>query len=179
MFEKLQSEPVLSRPDLVPECVTNFLNSFSNNFSDDDVLVAPIDPDFAGSKEFCEKYSIPEELGANCVIVEAVRGDKRFLAACLVPIGTRADLNKTVKKLLDVRRVSFAPLEEVLKETGMEYGGITPVGLPQEWPILIDQRIINLDKLIVGGGFRKSKLLVKGEFLAKLPNVQVVEALGM
>jgi prolyl-tRNA editing enzyme YbaK/EbsC (Cys-tRNA(Pro) deacylase) len=61
----------------------------------------------------------------------------------------------------------------------MEYGGITPVGLPLGWPILIDQRIINLDKLIVGGGFRKSKLLVKGEFLAKLPNVQVIEALGL
>lgn len=179
MFEQLALEPVLSRPDLVPTGITELLKHWQGTVPASEVLVTPIDPEFAGSAEFCEKYQVPGGLGANCVVVEAVRGDNRFLAACLVPISTRADLNKTVRKLLDVRRVSFAPLEEVLQVTGMEYGGITPVGLPNTFRILIDARVAALDRLIIGGGYRKSKLLVPGKFLAELPHAQVVEGLGV
>lgn len=179
MFEQLQLEPVLYRPDLVPLSVINLLKAWRGSVPASEVLVAPIDAEFAGSAEFCEKYQVPSELGANCVVVEAVRGESRFLVACLVPINTRADLNKTVRKLLDVRRVSFAPLEEVLQVTGMEYGGITPVGLPNGFRILIDARLVALEKLIIGGGYRKSKLLVPGQLLAELPNAQVVESLGI
>lgn len=179
MFEQLQLQPVLERPDLVPECITTLLAEWHGGVPASEVLVAPIDPEFAGSAEFCEKYQVPPELGANCVVAEAVRGEERTLVACLVPISTRADLNKTVKKLLDVRRVSFASLEEVLQLTGMEYGGITPVGLPSSFRVLIDARVVALEKLIVGGGYRKSKLLVPGKFLAELPNAQVVDGLGL
>lgn len=179
MFEQLQLEPALQRPDLVPASTTELLQAWHGTVPASEVLVTPIDPEFAGSAEFCERYGVPPELGANCVVVEAVRGENRFLAACLVPIHTRADLNKTVRKLLDVRRVSFAPLEEVLQVTGMEYGGITPVGLPVNVRILIDARVVVLDRLIIGGGYRTSKLLVPGKFLAELPHAQVVEGLGI
>lgn len=179
MFEQLQLEPAVNRPDLVPAGITELLKTWQGSIPASEVLVTPIDPEFAGSAEFCEKYQVPPERGANCVVVEAVRGESRFLAACLVPIHTRADLNKTVRKLLDVRRVSFAPLDEVLQVTGMEYGGITPVGLPDNVRILIDARVVALEKLIIGGGYRKSKLLVPGAFLAELPNAQVVEGLGI
>ncbi len=179
MFKQLQFEPVLDRPDLVPVGITELLKTWQGSVPASEVMVAPIDPNFAGSTEFCEKYQVLPELGANCVVVEAVRGENRFLAACLVPVHTRADLNKTVRKLLDVRRVSFAPLDEVLQATGMEYGGITPVGLPNSFSILIDARVIALEKVIIGGGYRKSKLLVPGAFLSELPNAQVVEGLGV
>lgn len=178
MFEKLELEPAIQRPELVPECVMTLLQNWRGTTPVERVLVAPIDPEFSDSAQFCERYSVPPELGANCVVVEAVRGENRILAACLVPIHTRADLNKTAKKLLDVKRVSFAPLPEVLELTGMEFGGITPVGLPDAWPKLIDSRVIAMDQLIVGSGYRKSKLLVPGAFLAELPGVRVVENLG-
>lgn len=179
MFDNLDLQPVLQRPELVPPCVINMLQDWQGSVPASEVMAAPIDPNFAGSAEFCEQYQVPENLGANCVVIEAVRGESRFLAACLVPIGTRADLNKTVRKLLEVRRVSFAPLEEVLQLTGMEYGGITPIGLPDGLPILIDSRVAALEKLIVGGGYRKSKLLVPGAFLAELPGARVIDNLGI
>lgn len=179
MFENLQFELVSERPDLVPPSITTLLQSWQGSVPAREVLVTPIDPEFAGSAEFCERYHVPAHLGANCVVVEAVRGDTRSLVACLVPISTRADLNKTVRKLLSARRVSFAPLEQVLQITGMEYGGITPLGLPSSFSILIDARVVALDKLIIGGGYRKSKLLVPGAFLAELPHARIVDNLGI
>jgi hypothetical protein len=43
----------------------------------------------------------------------------------------RADVNRTVRKHLDVRKISFASMDEAVSRTGMEYGGITPIGLPR------------------------------------------------
>jgi prolyl-tRNA editing enzyme YbaK/EbsC (Cys-tRNA(Pro) deacylase) len=96
----------------------------------------------------------------------------------LIPVNCRADLNNVARRVLGAKRVSFAPLDEVLEETGMDYGGITPLGLPESYPILIDSRIAEMERLIVGGGFRKSKLSVSGKILAELPNAVIVEDLG-
>ena len=96
----------------------------------------------------------------------------------MIPVNCRADLNNVARKTLGAKRVSFAPLDEVLAETGMEYGGITPLGLPASYPILIDSRIAAMERLIVGGGFRKSKLSVSGKILTELPNTVIVEGLG-
>ena len=63
------------------------------------------------------------------------------MAACLVLASDRADVNKTVRKHLDVRKISFASMEDAVAQTGMEYGGITPVGLPADWPILVDTAV--------------------------------------
>ncbi len=172
----LKFEPALQHLDLVPESVGKFLRELPEASA---IEVAEIDPAYTGSGEFTEHYGVPPELGANCVIVEAVRGDVRTLAACVVPIGTRADLNKTARKILDARRVSFAPLDEVLEKTGMEYGSITLVGLPEGWPILIDKRITEAEKIIIGGGLVKSKLRLPGKILAALPGAIVIEGLGV
>ena len=87
-------------------------------------------------------------------------------------------MNGLVRRTLDARRVSFAPMEQAVSVTGMEYGAITPVGLPSDWVILVDQRIIETPYIILGSGLRKSKLALPGLFLASLPNVQVVEGLA-
>jgi prolyl-tRNA editing enzyme YbaK/EbsC (Cys-tRNA(Pro) deacylase) len=57
----------------------------------------------------------------------------------------------------------------------MEYGGITPIGLPADWPIIIDSRVHATDKIIIGSGLRSSKLLVPGSLLASLPNSMVLD----
>lgn len=178
MPETLQFEPAINRPDLLPNSVNESLKDWDGSTPIIDIWVTPINPDFAGSAEFGEQYGVDPKKGANCVIIEAVRGEKRTLAACLIPVSCKADLNKTARKTLDARRVSFAPLEEVLEKTGMEYGGVTPIGLPSDFKILIDSRITAMDRLIVGGGYRKSKISVPGKALAELPNAVVVENLG-
>ena len=179
MPETLQFEPAINRPDLVPESVSALLKEWQGSTPVEEVWVTPINPEFADSAIFCEQYGVDRAAGANCVIIEAVRGENRRFAACLIPVNCRADINKTARKTLDARRVSFAPLDEVLQATGMEYGGITPVGLPTDYAILIDSRIIAMERLIVGGGYRKSKLSIPGKILAELPNAMVIEGLGV
>lgn len=175
----LNFEPAINRPDLVPPNITKLLNHWSGSTPVEDIRAAPIDPEFADSAKFCEIYGVDPADGANCVIVEAVRGENRTLAACLIPVSCRADLNNVARKTLGVKKVSFAPLNEVLQATGMEYGGITPLGLPEIYPILIDSRVASMPRLIIGGGYRKSKLSVPGKALAELPNALVIEGLGI
>ena len=173
-FGKLNLIPARERPDLVAESVAEGLKSITPG----DIYIAEIDPSLAGTKEFCEHYEIPVDHAANCVVVEATRGDRKWFAACVVLGATRADINGLVRRYLDGRKVSFASMDEALQKTRMMYGGITPVGLPTDWPILVDSAIVALDKVVVGGGGRSSKLVLSGKILSELPNAVVLEGLG-
>ncbi|MDR6905781.1 prolyl-tRNA editing enzyme YbaK/EbsC (Cys-tRNA(Pro) deacylase) [Agromyces sp. 3263] len=139
-----------------------------------EVLVVAIDPGLADTAAFCAHYEISMEDGANCVIVQARRGERTWYAACLVRGSDRADVNGVVRRHLDARKLSFAPMDDAVALSGMEYGGITPVGLPADWPILVDESVAGHERLIVGSGVRGSKLLVTGAFLAGLPNAEVL-----
>ncbi len=118
------------------------------------------------------------EAGANCVLVAGRREGEERVAACLVRADTRADVNHTVKRRLDVRKPSFLPLERAVAESAMEYGGITPVGLPAGWRLLVDARVVDIEVAVIGSGLRRSKLLVPGRLLALLPGAEVVEGLA-
>ena len=112
------------------------------------------------------------------MVVAGRRGGQTKYAACLVLATTKADVNGLVRRHLDVRKVSFAPLDEVVALTGMEYGGVTPLGLPEGWPVLIDAAVAAGDRVVVGSGVRRSKLALRGAALATLPGVEVLDALG-
>lgn len=139
-----------------------------------ETMAAPIDADLADTAAFCEAYEVELAESANCVIVEGRRGERTTLAAVLVLATDRADVNKTIKKHLDVRKISFAPMDTATSLTGMEYGGITPIGLPADWPVLIDENVTTAGWVVVGSGIRGSKIAVRGADLAKLPNVEVL-----
>ncbi|HEX6357282.1 YbaK/EbsC family protein [Actinophytocola sp.] len=143
-----------------------------------DVGVAAIDPDLADTAAFCETYGSPLEASANCVVVAGKRAGEERFAACLVLATTRADVNGVVRRRLDVRKASFAPMDTAVELTGMAYGGITPLGLPADWPLLIDPAVAAAPELVIGSGIRASKLLIPGPTLALLPNAEVVEALA-
>jgi prolyl-tRNA editing enzyme YbaK/EbsC (Cys-tRNA(Pro) deacylase) len=121
--------------------------------------VLEIDPDLADTAAFCEAYGYAPEASANCILV-ASRDEPPVVAACVVLATTKLDVNKRVRKLLGVRKLSFAPAELTRELTGMEIGGVTPFGLPTEVPLHIDARIGALDRVIVGGGSRRLKLHV-------------------
>lgn len=137
--------------------------------------VAPIDPELADTAAFCEAYGVELAESSNCVIVEGRRGERTTLAAVMVLATDRADVNKAVRKHLDVRKISFAPMETATSLSGMAYGGITPVGLPDEWPVLVDQRVAESGWVVVGSGIRGSKLAVRGSDLARLAQAEVLE----
>jgi prolyl-tRNA editing enzyme YbaK/EbsC (Cys-tRNA(Pro) deacylase) len=114
------------------------------------------------------------DISANCVVVEARRADRVWYAACVVLATTRADINGIVRKHLGARKISFASMDIAVTLSGMEYGGITPVGLPNDWPILVDVNVIDRERVIVGSGIRGSKLLLAPEVLASPPNAEVL-----
>ncbi|MDG9705891.1 YbaK/EbsC family protein [Streptomyces sp. DH37] len=145
----------------------------------DGVVYVDSDPDDADTARFGEVHGIPPERSANCVVVAGRRGQGTTLAACVVLAHTRADVNRTVRRELGVRKASFAPVETAVGESGMEYGGITPVGLPESWPLLVDAAVADTPYAVIGSGRRRGKLLVPGALLARLPGARVLEGLGV
>ena len=158
--------PASKAPELVAEPVRPHLR--------DGLWVSAIDPGLADTAAFCEHYDIGLDISANCVVVEARRADRVWSAACVVLATTRADVNGIVRKHLGARKISFASMDTAVTLTGMEYGGITPVGLPDDWPILVDVNVIDRERVIVGSGVRGSKLLVATAVLTSLPTAEVL-----
>ncbi|MCW2607336.1 MAG: YbaK/prolyl-tRNA synthetase associated region [Frankiales bacterium] len=173
MLGRLALVPALDRPDLLAPPVLTALQSH-----DLGAQVAEIDADLADTAAFCQAYDVRPEQSANCVVVAGKRGEEVRQAACVVLATTRADVNGLVRKRLDARKASFAPREQTVETTGMEFGGITPVGLPAGWPVLVDARVLDAGLVVIGSGLRRSKLVLPGERLAELPGVEVVEGLG-
>jgi prolyl-tRNA editing enzyme YbaK/EbsC (Cys-tRNA(Pro) deacylase) len=168
--------PVLDRPDLVASPVAARLADWPNAA---EVGVAEIDPDLADTAALTERYALPLSASANCVVVAGKRGGEERIAACVVRADTRADVNNLVKRTLDVRKASFLSMDRAVAETGMEYGGITPVGLPDAWRILVSADVLDIPVAVIGSGVRRSKLLLAGRHLAELPGAEVVEGLGL
>jgi prolyl-tRNA editing enzyme YbaK/EbsC (Cys-tRNA(Pro) deacylase) len=142
------------------------------------VLAAPIDAELADTAAFCEHYGVLMEDSANCVIIAGRRGDTVSYAACMVLATTRADVNGVVRKRLDARKASFAPMDDTVALSGMEYGGITPIGLPADWPVLVDAAVLQRDVVVIGSGLRRSKLALPSKLLADLPGAEVIEGLA-
>ena len=176
----LKTEPARTRPDLLAAPVVAALDAWPAGAPApvDDVLVAPIDPSLADTAAFCEAYEVGMEVSANCVVVAGKRGGEVRYAACVVLATTRADVNGVVRKRIDARKASFAPTDEAVELTGMEYGGITPIGLPDDWPVLVDARVAATPYVIVGSGIRASKIALPGAALAALPRAEVIEGLA-
>jgi prolyl-tRNA editing enzyme YbaK/EbsC (Cys-tRNA(Pro) deacylase) len=173
----LEVHPANTRLDLLAEPVVAALRRLDRTDADR-LGVVRIDPELADTAEFCAAYGSPLTASANCVVVAGKRSGTERFAACLVLATTRADVNGVVRRRLDVRKASFAPMDTAVELTGMAYGGITPVGLPEDWPLFLAPEVAAAPELVIGSGLRTSKLLVPGDVLAKLPGAEVVEDLA-
>ena len=159
----------------VAEAVRNWKSSVPA----DQIVYVDTDPQWADTAVFVEHYG--QELldqSANCVVVAGKRGGETTLAACIVLSTTRVDVNGVVRRQLGARKASFASMDTATGETGMEYGGITPIGLPADWPVLVDSAVVDLPYVLVGSGRRRGKLLIPGKAFTELPNAVVLEGLG-
>ena len=139
--------------------------------------VIEIDPDFADTGPFCERYGYALEASVNCILVASRTGEKKY-AACLVQATRRLDVNRTVRRLIGARKVSFAPADETVEVTGMTPGGVTPFALPAGLPIYVDAPVMDLEEIVLGGGGRSTKVLVTPAVLTKMPAVTVVTDLA-
>ncbi|MFC7991175.1 YbaK/EbsC family protein [Streptomyces pilosus] len=169
-----------------PECLDELtapvaaaVRAWSGGVPADRLLYVDTDPRWADTAVFVEHYGRDLlERSANCVVVAGRRGGDTTLAACVVLSTTRLDVNGVVRRHLGARKASFAPTDTATGETGMEYGGITPIGLPGDWPVLVDAAVVDLSYVLVGSGRRRGKLLVPGKAFAELPGAVVLEGLG-
>ena len=137
-----------------------------------------IDPDFADTAEFCEKYGYTLEGSGNTIIVASKRGAKKY-CACIVQGSARLDVNKTVKKLMGVSRASFASAEETMELTGMLIGGVTAFALPEDMPVYADQKLLEQKSIILGSGSRSSKIMIAPEEISKIPGAQFIDGLSL
>jgi prolyl-tRNA editing enzyme YbaK/EbsC (Cys-tRNA(Pro) deacylase) len=173
---RLTSAPALTAPFLLSNPTEAALKELGWL---DSVGVVEIDPDVSDTAASQATYQLPPDCLANCVVVGGKREGTERLAACVVLFTTRADINGTVRRHLDVRKASFLSMDDAVRRTGMDYGGITPIGLPADWAVLIDRRVIETAIVLIGSGIRRSKLLLPGALLGELPGVEVLNGLGV
>jgi prolyl-tRNA editing enzyme YbaK/EbsC (Cys-tRNA(Pro) deacylase) len=162
-------------PDLIADPVAAALDGWPRAA---ELRVARIDPDLADTAGFCERYDVLLEDSANCVLIVGRRGDTVSYAACVVLATTRADVNGVVRRRLGAKKASFAAIEDAVMLSGMEYGGITPIGLPDGWPVLVDRAVLDRDTVVIGSGLRRSKIALPASALADLPSAEVIDGLA-
>ncbi len=179
LIGKLEFRSVKDNLHLVADVVKEALQIGELSEHLDEIFVAEIDPNLADTAEFCEAYEIKPEESANTIVVQAKRADRKWFALCNILATTRADINKTVRKHLDAKGVSFAPMEMATELTQMEYGGIGPIGAPIDWPFLIDSRVLEQEYVVIGSGLRSSKIAISGKLMATLSNAVVLEHMAV
>ncbi len=162
----LDWSPAAAHPELLAAPVAATVGSVPG------ARVAPIDPTHADTAAFCTAYDVALGASANCVVVAGRRGEVTTYAAVMVLATHRADVNGVVRRHLGSRKISFAPMDDAVSLTGMEFGGITPVGLPAGWPVLVDDAVVAAGEVVVGSGLRRSKLLLTGDDLLTLPGAE-------
>ena len=172
----LAAVPALSRPGLLAAPVASALAALGE--AADEIGVAEIDPAAADTAAFCERYGVSVAESANCVVISGKREGQTKFAACVILATTRADVNNVARRELDVRKASFASMDTAVAESGMEYGGITPLGLPASWPVLVDAAVAETPQVVIGSGVRRSKLVLPGKLLASLPGARVIDGLA-
>jgi prolyl-tRNA editing enzyme YbaK/EbsC (Cys-tRNA(Pro) deacylase) len=174
-FGSLTVQPALDHPGLLADPVREALAAWEHA---GEVGVAAIDPDLADTAAMVEAYGVPLDASANCVVVMGRREGQERTAACVVRADTKADVNNVIKRTLDVRKASFLHHDRAVAETGMEYGGITPIGLPAPWRLLVDASVADIAVAIIGSGIRGSKLFLPGALLARLPGAELIPDLA-
>jgi len=140
--------------------------------------VVRIDPAYADTTQFCERYGFPMEQSANTIIVGSKKEPRQY-AACVVKATTRLDVNHAVRKLMGVARLSFATAEETMAITGMMIGGVTVFALPEHLQIYVDEALMACPYVILGGGSRSSKIKIAPEVFARFPGTQIIAGLAV
>ena len=172
MLGELQTVAAADRLDLLAAPVAAAIGGIPGS------QVVEIDPALADTATLCAAYDLPLDTAANCVVVTGRRGAVERHAACVVLATTRADVNGLVRRRLDARKASFANVDFAVSASGMEYGGITPIGLPDDWLLLVDAAVLATPLVLIGSGLRRSKIVAPGAALGRLPDAEVVDGLG-
>ena len=176
---KLKFEKYLNHKDLLAEPVLEHLSKPEYSQYINQVFVSEIDPGFADTAEFCNFYDIGLDISANTIVIEAKRAGNIWHCACNILATTRADINKIIRKHINAKTASFASMDFAVSKTKMEHGGIGIIGMPKDWPILIDSKVLDHEYVIIGSGIRGSKIAITPNALIKITYATVIENMGI
>ena len=157
--------------DTLPK-IRKFLESTKLEFE-----IMDCEPQFADTKVFCREYGIDPEDSVNAIIVKTKTGKLKY-AACALLATTRLDINKTIRKKLGARKVSFADIKETAKLTNMNIGGVTPLTLPSTLSLWVDSKVMQRNSIVLGGGNRSSKIKVSPKIFNYTLNTEIVKGLA-
>ena len=152
--------------------IRQFLESTKLEFE-----VMDCDPKLADTKVFCKEYGIDLSDSVNAIMVKTKTGELKY-AVCALLATTKLDINKTIRKKLGARRVSFADIEETARLTVMEIGGVTPLALPNTLSLWVDSKVMKRNSVVLGGGNRSSKIKVSPKIFNYTPNTEIVDGLA-
>ena len=157
----------------IEDRVTSFLDEIGAQYE-----IVEIDPEFADTINFCQKYNFPIETSGNTIIVASKRGAKKH-SASVVRADKRLDVNHKVCELMGIKRASFAKADETAELTGMMIGGVTCLALPMQIPIYIDSSLLEQPYVILGGGSRSTKIKAHPSVLEMIPNAEIIDDLTL
>lgn len=172
---KLDFQPIINHPDLVHDSMYKFMEK---HHLIDQFKVARIDPKYANDPRLDDVYEVDPYLRLKCIVFMGVRRKVDKYAAVVVQNPYKVDSGSLLHHAMDVSKVSFGNLDDVIKQTDMEFGSITPVGVPEFYQILIDSRVKKIPDVILGSGQVNSKLMTTLQALESLPNARYVDGLA-
>ena len=130
--------------------------------------------EFSDTQNFCDHYGFDIEDSCNAILIKAKKPEEFYAMFCVLG-STRLDVNQKAKIAMGAKRVSFASREEAELVTNQIYGGISPLGLPDNIKIFIDKNVMNRDKLFIGAGNRVSKFFLSPVLLLELTKAEVLD----
>ena len=130
--------------------------------------------EFSDTENFCNHYGFDIEDSCNAILIKAKKPEEFYAMFCLLG-ANRLDVNHKAKEAMGAKRVSFASREEAELVTKQIYGGISPLGLPENIKVFIDKNVIEREKLFIGAGNRVSKFFLSPETLIKLSRAEVLD----
>ncbi len=108
--------PAETRPELLAPATLTALQHLPG------ALVFEIDPAHSDTQTLCQVYDMPLDIMANAVLAMGKREGQSRYACCMTLANRRGDMNGLVRRKLDVRKASFAPMDYAVQTSGMEYG---------------------------------------------------------
>lgn len=173
-----RTEPAIERADLLAPATAAALQTWADvePAVAQEVLAFEIDPALADTAALIADSGFDPADSVNCLVVIGRRDGQERIAAVCVGADVRADVNGAVRRALEVRKATFMAMDRATGDTGMEYGGINPIGVPPDWRILVDTRAAaRPGQIVIGSGLRRSKLLLPAGLLARMPGVEVAD----
>ena len=130
--------------------------------------------EFSDTQNFCDHYGFDIEDSCNAILIKAKKPEEFYAMFCVLG-STRLDVNQKAKIAMGAKRVSFASREEAEQVTNQIYGGISPLGLPENIKVYMDKNVTDREKLFIGAGNRVSKFFLSPETLIQLSSATVLD----